>query len=245
MTNPSGSLRGVTLVEVVVMAAIVGVLAGMLMPAFARAKEKHRRAVCTNSLTQISRALSAYESETHSRPPWLSCLYSDYLRDSAVLVCPADRSFGRHGCVPDRAPFTDVGAAQFAEADDTIRSKAREEVRGTRNPDIASCSYLYDFNLAASSWWTGGVYPDQNADGIVSWREIREEVDMKGLQPDGTHSPAEAYGGSVPIVRCFQHVVKRFDSSATVLNLGVEDHNVYVSGPFKDDWKACRERRQP
>ena len=69
-----------------------------------------------------------------------------------------------------------------------------------------------------------------------------EQVDMKGLQADGACAYDKAYRGHVPVVRCFHHVVKRFDSSATVLNLAVEDRDVYTSGPFKDDWKVRREK---
>lgn len=240
MSDRAECTHGVTLVEVVVMTAIFGVLAGMLMPAFSRAKEKHLRALCENNLRRISQAIDIAKSDKGARPAWLSDLYGTYLRESSVLICPADQSFGKDGAIPNRAPFTDVGAPQFTEADDTLANKAREDVRAKRNADVAACSYLYDFNPAECSWWAGGSYPDQNADGIVSWREVREQVDMKGLQPDGAYASEKAYGGHVPVVRCFHHVVKRFDGSAPVLNLAVEDRNVYVSGPFKDDWKASK-----
>jgi len=238
MVHDTDRLRGVTLVEVVLMTAVFGVLAGMLMPAFSRAKSKNRRALCVNNLRQFSNALSLLRIDGKDRPPWLSCLYPTHVRDKAMFICPADASMGRDGCMPNGSPFKDVGAPQFAEADDTSENQAPQELRSIRNGEVVASSYLYDFNLAENSWWSGGSYPDANADGIVSWREVRQEVDMKGLQPDGTYSDKEAYKGHVPVVRCFHHVGKRFDGSATVLNLAVEDRNVYVSGPFKDDWKA-------
>jgi len=234
-----GEMRGTTLIEIVVMASIVAVLTGMLMPAFARAKEKARRAACTNNLLQFSFALSEYRNDCGDLPPWLSTLYPDYIRDTSIFICPADGSAGLDGAVPGRPPFLDVGAPQYGEADDTIHSEAGPASRALRNPHIAACSYLYDFNYSECSWWTGGIYPDANADGVVSWREVRTWVDMKGLQPDRTTDPQEARGGHVPITRCFHHVAKRFDSTAQVLNLAVDDRNVYTSGPFKDDWKAC------
>ncbi len=243
MNTQGANGRGVTLVEVVVMAAIVGVLMGMLMPAFARAREKSRRAMCMNNLMRVSRALDSFGSEKRKRPAWLSNLCPTYLPDSLVLLCPADESLGRDGAIPNRAPFVDVGAPQYQEADDTPACRARDSVRALRNEAVDACSYLYDFNLAECSWWTGGSYPDQNADGVVSWREVREEVDMKGLQSDGSYAAEKAFGGRAPIVRCFHHVRKRFDGSAPVLNLAVEDRNVYISGPYKDDWKTVGRTR--
>lgn len=242
MTETRHRIRGMTLTELVVMASIVSVLAGMLMPAFSRAKEKARRLACTNNLLHISSALSKYKADHGDFPPWLSCLYPKYLTDTSMLVCPADTSFGVQGAIPDRPPFFDVGAPQYREADDTFRNSTPDEIRSLRNPDVAACSYLYDFNPAECSWWTGGSYPDANADGIVSWREVRSHVDMRGLLPDGSYSPDAAHTGHVPVVRCFHHVMKRIDGSATVLNLAVEDRNVYISGPFKDDWKIDRQK---
>lgn len=242
MSDDRTNVRAMTLVELVVMASIVAVLAGMLMPAFSRAKEKARRLSCTNNLLQFSFALSQYRIDHGETPVWLSCLYPDYVRDSSIFVCPADSNLGVDGSIPNRSPFLDVGASQYTEADDTLQNTSPKELKSLRNASIAACSYLYDFNRAECSWWTGGSYPDANADGVVSWREVRTLVDMQGLLPNGTHSREKAYRGHVPIIRCFHHVAKRFDGSAPVLNLAVEDRNVYISGPFKDDWKSLREK---
>ena len=240
MSDLRRSMRGVTLAELVVMASIVAVLTGMLMPAFARAKEKSLRAACASNFYQISFALRQYREDYQDWPSWLSCLYPEYIADESVFICPADSSLGSNGCVPDRSPFTEAGAPQYPEADDTPHGTAPEEVKALRNPKVKACSYLYDLNPAECSWWTGGSYPDANADGVVTWREVRTLVDMAGLQPNGKRSAKDAHRGHVPVVRCFHHVVKRFDGTAPVLNLAIEDRNVYVSGPFKDDWKACK-----
>ncbi|MBL9123560.1 MAG: DUF1559 domain-containing protein [Planctomycetaceae bacterium] len=52
--------RGFTLLELLVVVAIVGVLVGLLLPAVQAAREAGRRAACHNQLRQIGFALHAY-----------------------------------------------------------------------------------------------------------------------------------------------------------------------------------------
>jgi prepilin-type N-terminal cleavage/methylation domain-containing protein/prepilin-type processing-associated H-X9-DG protein len=62
--------KGFTLVELLVVIAILSTLMGLLLPAVQNAREAARRNSCSNNLSQLSKAVIAYEGKTSALPSW-------------------------------------------------------------------------------------------------------------------------------------------------------------------------------
>jgi prepilin-type N-terminal cleavage/methylation domain-containing protein/prepilin-type processing-associated H-X9-DG protein len=67
-TKLSRGRPGFTLIELLVVIAIIAILAGILFPVFARAREQARIASCSSNLNQIMKAFKMYEMDNEFFP---------------------------------------------------------------------------------------------------------------------------------------------------------------------------------
>jgi len=70
--NPSKSARGFTLIEILVVVAIIALLISILLPSLQRAREQARRVTCGTHLRTCNQALMFYAQASKDFMPWIT-----------------------------------------------------------------------------------------------------------------------------------------------------------------------------
>jgi prepilin-type N-terminal cleavage/methylation domain-containing protein/prepilin-type processing-associated H-X9-DG protein len=99
--------KGFTLIELLVVIAIIAILAAILFPVFARARENARRASCQSNLKQIGLGLMQYTQDYDERyprfgedpnlsagrttPNWTQTI-QPYIKSTQLFRCPSNTS---------------------------------------------------------------------------------------------------------------------------------------------------------
>lgn len=100
MGNRDGSRqRGFTLIELLVVIAIIAILAAILFPVFAKARERAKATTCLSNLKQIGvcSRLYADDWEDHLVPYWnfdnstrFTKMLEPYVKSLEIFTCPSD-----------------------------------------------------------------------------------------------------------------------------------------------------------
>jgi len=101
--TPNRGRRAFTLIELLVVIAIIAILAAILFPVFAQAREKARATTCLSNMKQIGTATMMYAQDNDENMPygyaytwpgqkelyWWQDLDRPYVKNETVYTCPS------------------------------------------------------------------------------------------------------------------------------------------------------------
>ena len=179
--------RGFTLIELLVVIAIIAILAAILFPVFARARENARRASCMSNLKQIGTAVQMYTQDYDEKFPLIaqSCCsgpYGDqklpdgrrmrgywvwelafypYIKSTQAFVCPSDPTGGNSGVTTNTsADFLDVWNKPFP-----VSYGISESMTYWRSSPVV----LSDVNFPADTYYLADTHQDYSTFGDAGW----------------------------------------------------------------------------
>jgi len=199
--------RGFTLIELLVVIAIIAILAAILFPVFARAREKARQASCLSNCKQLGLATLQYAQDYDESMPiaiwynssrWHTLIYP-YLKNDQILQCPSNSvatvDYGYNGyylvyyhASASGGVSTTWGAAKLAQIEFPAEIILACDVYAYGNSGVRFSRYY-----TGNTWGYGRTYEDLHNDGMnaafcdghAKW------IAANVAQPTQTEPPAE------------------------------------------------------
>jgi len=164
--------KGFTLIELLVVIAIIAILAAILFPVFAKAREAARGTTCKSNLKQIGLAINMYKQDydellaghvngqtswtwTGSGSTYWGALYLNYTKNQALWACPSAKdpstkfnSYGLSGFLDGTATTSGISDAAVTQPAGTILAHDSFESRMDDNGDMLCISSGFTENLA-------------------------------------------------------------------------------------------------
>jgi prepilin-type N-terminal cleavage/methylation domain-containing protein/prepilin-type processing-associated H-X9-DG protein len=138
----SDDTKGFTLIEMLVVVAIIAVLAAILFPVFARARENARRASCQSNLKQIALGIFMYTQDYDEKFP---------IYNTGITYNVAN---------PQPYSWADI-IQPYLKSQQLYQCPSESTAPTTTNPSIANSGYTdYGINLYLT-------YGDMSADGTL------------------------------------------------------------------------------
>jgi prepilin-type N-terminal cleavage/methylation domain-containing protein len=172
-------IRAFTLVELLVVIAIIAILAGLLLPALNRAKERGRQIKCTANAGSIMKGFLMYTTDNRLYYPDSAAAQNNYLgarlaianyiKETDAFECPSDRG-------ADDWPVASVNVFSGSGVYSSSYVYAKDDISGAGVGRVAGYK-VTSTNLAYSSRKAVIFEPPLNGSGTVSskdqWHHIR------------------------------------------------------------------------
>ncbi|HCU35651.1 MAG TPA: hypothetical protein DGT21_09390 [Armatimonadetes bacterium] len=184
--------RGFTLIELLVVIAIIAILASMLLPVFARAREKARQSACLSNTKQLLLALNMYAQDyDETYPPGYTAFQDSpnwrdfvvpYIRNTQVLVCPSQRkdrpvSYGLGYAVQGRSTNSWDDDTRVVAIGETVGYEAKYWSVLPLSSDPATCSNVYidprhnnGLNIGFADGHAKWLAKDATENGDIIWQ---------------------------------------------------------------------------
>ena len=174
-------INGFTLIELLIVIAIIAILAAILFPVFATAREKARQTTCSSNLKQLGLAMVQYTQDYDECPPngssktwsvwgWAGQIYP-YVKSKAAYVCPDDLTPGasvsylynrniqnENGSIIQGT--TGFGTYPLSRYGSTARTVILCEITGSAGYDVSDQNPHDVQSDFYSTWQEGGYSPD-------------------------------------------------------------------------------------
>ena len=171
----SSRKRGFTLIELLVVVAIIAVLAAILFPVFARAKEKARITSCTNNLRQLGTAFAMYRTDHDGRMPWdwytddnnitqrwIHLIYTYAGNNDQVFQCPTHPATDEADWSP---PYTTRGPlSSYYYCHYYLGGVSEGDIKNAAGTIMLMDGWYFPHKTAD---YTAGMFNSPNANGVV------------------------------------------------------------------------------
>ena len=173
--------RGFTLIELLVVIAIIAILAAILFPVFAKAREKARQSSCLSNLKQINLAWLSYAQDYDERvcsarvTPGTSPAAS-YHYDFPIMLMPYIKNNQVFDC-PSSSTTKYAGGQFYFPASYMQNVMLGNEPNGTANRyqpvslgavnSPSTCPVQWDSqNTSPEGWWVANYLSTRHNDGL-------------------------------------------------------------------------------
>jgi prepilin-type N-terminal cleavage/methylation domain-containing protein/prepilin-type processing-associated H-X9-DG protein len=195
--------EGFTLIELLVVIAIIAILAAILFPVFAQAREKARASACLSNMKQVGLALSMYVNDydemypnhqdadqfmNPAAPPNWGRALQPYMKNIKVLTCPTARIW----------PGQAAAAAKGLEITSLLGNGVLMRTKGMAMAAVPNPADIVAFQEDYFSFTTAFNRPwDAGGNKFMYWHYLDDQKVSRGGVVDEDYSNQHFAGGNL------------------------------------------------